>query len=106
MITALLETLLFTTIHGNWTFRNIMVNFSIWGLIWLISMFAYPVFFIDAQAEKLALSPYLSLVGYVIIIVMFIVTYLLHKKVVEKRVGKKLSFPRILDLYFPLSKKN
>ncbi|MBA7534251.1 hypothetical protein ES705_26497 [subsurface metagenome] len=105
MITALLETLLFTAIHGSWTFRSIMVNFSIWGLIWLISMFAYPVFFIDAQAEKLALSPYLSLLGYAIIVVMFIITYLLHKNVVEKRVGKKLSFPRILDLYFPLSKK-
>ena len=106
MIVALLETLLFTIIHGSWTFRSIMINFSIWGLIWLISMFAYPVFFIDAQAEKLALSPYLSLIGYAIIVVMFIATYLLHKSVVERRAGKKLSFSRILDLYFPLSRKN
>jgi len=106
LITALLETLWFTILIGSWTFRDIMLNFSMWGIIWLVSLFAYPMFFTDAQSSKIALNPYLSLFGYVIIIVMYYLTYRYHKKNIETRVGKKLSFNKLIDLYFPVRKSS
>lgn len=104
LITAILETIWFTILIGSWTFRDIMLNFSMWGIIWLVSLFAYPMFFTDAQSSNLALSPYLALMGYVIIIVMYYLTYRFHKKNIETRVGKKLSFNKLIDLYFPVKK--
>lgn len=65
-------------------------------------MFAYPSLITDANKEMLALSPYLSLLGYVIIIVVYYVTFRIHKQKVEKKVGKKLTFGRLMDLYFPI----
>lgn len=104
LITAVLETILFTLIIGSWTFRDIILNFSIWGIIWLVSLFAYPMFFTDANRAKIALNPYLSLLGYAIIILVYYLTYKLHKKNVEAHVNKKLSFNRLIDLYFPVKK--
>jgi len=102
LIVALLETILFTSIHGDWSFRTLILNFSIWGLIWLVSMFAYPMFITDANPEMLKLSPYLSLLGYVLIFGGYYLAFRLHKRSVEKRIGKKLTFSRLLDLYFPV----
>ncbi|MCG3216664.1 MAG: hypothetical protein KAS63_08060 [Candidatus Heimdallarchaeota archaeon] len=104
LITAILETILFSSILGKWSGIEILLTFSIWGIIWLVSMFAYPMFFTDARAETLALNPYLSLLGYVIILGVFVLTYYLNKRNAEKRLNKKLSFSRLVDLYFPAKK--
>ena len=106
LITAILETFLFTLIIGDWTFRDILLNFSMWGIIWLVSLFAYPMFFLDVNRANLALSPYLSLVGYVIIILVFYLTYRFHRKKIEAKTEKKLSFNKLIDLYFPVSKSS
>lgn len=105
LIVAILETILFSAILGDWTFRIIMLNFSIWGIIWLVSMFAFPLFIVDADPTMLALSPYLSLLGYVIIIGVFYVTYRIHIHQLEKRTKKKLSFSKMMDLYFPIEEE-
>ncbi len=102
MIIAILETILFTLIDGRWSFRDIILNFSIWGLIWLVSMFAYPVLFTSADPSKLQLSPYFALLGYVIIILCYYVAYQLHKRFLERTTGKKLHFSKLMDLYFPI----
>ncbi|MHA1222621.1 MAG: hypothetical protein ACTSP3_05070 [Candidatus Heimdallarchaeaceae archaeon] len=101
LVIALLNALLFTTIIGNWTPHEFFLNFSIWGLIWLVSMFAYPMFFMDAKQENLALNGYLALLGYVTIVFVYIITYFIHKRQLEIRTEKKLSITKILDLYFP-----
>jgi len=105
LLVAILETLLFTAIHGDWSFRSIILSFSIWGIIWLISMFAYPSLITDANYEMLALSPYLSLLGYVIIILVFYIVFRVHKQKVEKKLGKKLTFGKLMDLYFPIKEE-
>ena len=102
LITAILETIWFTILIGSYTFRDIMLNFSLWGITWLVSMFAFPLFFTDALSSNIALNPYLSLLGYAIIIVVFYLTYRYHKKVVEKRLEKELTFNKLIDLYFPV----
>ncbi len=105
LVVAILETVLFSAILGDWTFRIIMLNFSIWGVIWLVSMFAFPLFIFDAEPTMLALSPYLSLLGYVIIIVVFYITYKIHIHQLEKRTKKKLNFSKMMDLYFPIEEE-
>lgn len=100
-IVAILETILFTVIGGTYTFRDIVVNFSIWGIVWLVTCFTYPLFIVDADPSMLALPGWVALFGYVIIIVAYYVAYRLHKRYVEKREGKQVSFVQILDLYFP-----
>ncbi len=104
LITAVLETILFTAIIGDWTFIDILLNFSMWGIIWLVSLFAYPMFFLDVNRSNLALSPYLSLLGYVIIILVYYLTYKFHKKKIEAKTEKKLTFNKLIDLYFPVGK--
>ncbi|MFW9851402.1 MAG: hypothetical protein ACFFDS_00485 [Candidatus Thorarchaeota archaeon] len=101
IIIAILETILFSIIIGRWSFYDIFLNFSIWGITWLVTMFAFPMFFTDAQQSTLALSGYLALIGYVIIIAGYYFAYYLHTKSVEKRFGKKPTFRNIIDLYFP-----
>jgi len=101
MIIALLEAILFSSIIGSWKGIDLLFNFSVWGLIWIISMFAYPMFFMNAQQESLALPGWLAVLGWIIIIVGYAVTYILHKRSLEKRTDTKLSFRKILDLYFP-----
>jgi len=105
LITAVLETILFTILIGSYSFRDIMLNFSLWGITWLVSMFVYPMFFTDANSANLAFTPYLSLVGYVIIIAVFYATYRFHKNMVESRLEKRLSFNKLIDLYFSASKE-
>ena len=100
LIIAILETILFSIILGKWSGFDLFLTFSLWGLIWLVSMFAYPMFFTDARADLLAVSPYFALFGYVIIIGVYILAYFLHKRNVEKRLGKKISFSKLVDLYF------
>ncbi len=104
LIIAYLETILFTSIIGVWSFKEILLNFSLWGIIWIVSLFAYPFFFTDSQSNLLALNPYFSLGGYVIIITMFYLTYRFHKSKVETFKGKKISFNKLIDLYFPVGK--
>ena len=106
LIVALINTFLFAAIIGSWTGRDILLSFSMWGLIWLVSMFAYPMFFMDVYPERIALNGYYALFGYVVIIGVFVATYFLHKYILEKREGKKLKIAKILDLYFPRKKSN
>ena len=101
LIIAVLETILFTIMGGNYTFRDIVINFSIWGVVWLVTCFTYPLFLKDADPTMLKLPKEFALLGYVIIIVVYYITYKKHKESLEKRVGRKLSFTQILDLYFP-----
>ncbi len=105
LIIAILETILFSIILGKWTGFDLLLTFSLWGLIWLVSMFAYPMFFTDARADLLAVNPYFTLFGYVIIIGVYVLAYFLHKRSVEKRLGKKISFSRLIDLYFSPKKE-
>ena len=105
LIIAILETILFSLILGKWSGFDLFLTFSIWGLIWLVSMFAYPMFFTDANAELLVLNPYFTLFGYVIIIGVYVLAYFLHKRYVEKRLGKKISFSRLVDQYFASKKE-
>lgn len=104
LIIAIINTFLFTAIIGTWTFKEILLNFSMWGIIWLVSMFAYPMFFMDVRQDNIALNGYFALFGYVIIILVFVITFFLHKQILQKREGKKLSMAKILDLYFPRKK--
>ena len=105
LIIAILETILFSLILGKWSGFDLLLTFSLWGLIWLVSMFAYPMFFTDARADMLALNPYFTLFGYAIIIGVYVLAYFLHKRSVEKRLGKKISFSRLIDLYFTPKKE-
>lgn len=105
LITAILETILFSIIIGRWSFLDIILNFSIWGITWLVTMFAFPVFFTDAKQSSLAASGYFALIGYVIIIAVFYLTYYLHTKSVEKRLEEKPTFRKLIDLYFPSTEK-
>ena len=105
LIIAILETILFSIIIGRWSFQDIFLNFSIWGITWLVTMFAFPMFFTDAKQSSLAVSGYLALLGYVIIIGGFYLAYYLHTKSIEKRLGKKPTFRNVIDLYFPSSEK-
>ncbi len=102
LIVALLITLLITIIDGEWTVRMLIINFSIWGIIWLVSMFGFPLFITSANPEYLATTPYLALLGYVIIAVVYFITYRIHLADVKRRTTKKLTFSKVLDLYFPL----
>lgn len=105
LIIAILETILFSIIIGRWSFLDIFLNFSIWGITWLVTMFAFPVFFTDAKQSSLAVSGYLALLGYVIIFGGYFLAYYLHTKSIEKRLGKKPTFRNVIDLYFPPSEK-
>ena len=102
---AYLETIWFTILIGSWTFRDILLNFSMWGITWLVSLFAYPMFFTDANQARIALNPYFSLFGYVIIIAVFYLTFVIHKRSVEAHINKKISFTKLVDLYFPVKKE-
>ena len=106
IIIAILETILFSIIIGRWSFQDIFLNFSIWGITWLVTMFAFPMFFTDANQSNLALNGYLALLGYVIIIAGYYLAYYLHSKSVEKRLGEKPTFRKMIDLYFPSSEKS
>ena len=75
-----------------------------WGITWLVSMFGYPTFFLDADPATLALNPYLALLSYFIIIAGLFVTYQIHVKLLEKKLGKKLRISKVLNLYFPVKK--
>ncbi|MHA2357276.1 MAG: hypothetical protein ACXABK_00720 [Candidatus Heimdallarchaeaceae archaeon] len=101
MIIAILNAILFSSITGSWGGIDLLFTFSVWGLIWLITMFAYPMFFMNAQQDLLALPGGLAALGWVIIIAVYTATYFLHKRLLEKKEGTKLSFRKILDLYFP-----
>ncbi|MHA1346205.1 MAG: hypothetical protein ACTSVO_10580 [Candidatus Heimdallarchaeaceae archaeon] len=105
LLIAILITVLFLFIQGDFSARNILVTFSIWGIIWLISMFAYPMFINDVNPDLLASDPLLALLGYAIILAVLVGVFFLHKMVVEKRYGKKVGFSKIVDLYFPPPKK-
>ncbi len=105
LLIAILITVLFLFILGDFSSHNILVTFSIWGLIWLISMFAYPMFINDVNSDLFAYNPLLALFGYAIIIVVLVGVFFLHKMVVEKRYGKKVGFSKLIDLYFPPPKK-
>ena len=105
LLIAILITVLFLVIHGNFSGTNILVTFSIWGIIWLISMFAYPMFISDVQPGLFAHDPLLILFGYAIIAVVLVGVFFIHKRFVEEKYGKKASFSRIIDLYFPPPKK-
>ncbi|NPD89112.1 MAG: hypothetical protein HGN29_10335 [Asgard group archaeon] len=104
LVIAILEGILFTLIIGSWAGIDLLFNFSVWGLVWLISMFAYPMFFMDAR-DHLALNGTLALLGYVIIIGGYILAYYLHKMYLTKKLNEDLSFKKVLDLYFPTSKE-
>jgi hypothetical protein len=102
LIIAVLEGILFSSITGKWSGADALFNFSVWGLCWLVTMFAYPMFFMDARQSNLALNGQLALIGYVIIIVVYVLAYYLHKVYMKKKLNEdKLSFRKILDLYFP-----
>ncbi len=105
LLIAILITGLFLFILGDFSFHNILVTFSIWGLIWLISMFAYPMFISDVNPDLLVNNPLLALFGYAIILVVLVGVFFLHKMVVANRYGKKVGFSKIIDLYFPPPKK-
>ncbi|MHA1853793.1 MAG: hypothetical protein ACTSUF_09870 [Candidatus Heimdallarchaeaceae archaeon] len=101
LIIAVLETVLFTIMGGNYTLRDIVINFSIWGVVWLVTCFTYPLFLKDADPSMLKLPKEFALLGYVIIVVAYYIAYKKHKGFLERRERKKLSFTQILDLYFP-----
>lgn len=75
-----------------------------WGIIWIVSMFGYPMFFLDADPTTLSIDPALSVLAYFIIIAGLFITYQLHVKIIEKKLGKELSIGKILNLYFPVKK--
>ena len=106
LIIAVIETFWFTILIGSWTFRDFMLNFSLWGITWLVSLFVFPLFFTDANPNKIALNPYLSLLGYLVIIVVYYLTYRYHKRKIEQRIGKTLNFNKLIDLYFPVKKSS
>ena len=105
LLISVLITVLFLIIQGDYSGNNILVTFSIWGIIWLISMFAFPVFISDADASLFAQEPILVLFGYAIILIVVIGIYFLHKLFVQKKYGKKVGFSKIINLYFPPPKK-
>ena len=102
LIVALLETILFLLIGGHYSFIDIVTVFSIWGIVWIITLFAYPLFLTDADPSKLNLSPYYALFGYVIIVIVYYIAYRWHKTKIEEKVGQKITITQLLDLYFPL----
>jgi len=104
LIIAFILAFLFTAIIGEWTAGAWFLNFSMWGLIWLVSMFGYPMFFLDADPHTLAMNPYFSFLAYFIIIAGLFITYQIHVKLLEKKLGKKLRIGKVLNLYFPVKK--
>jgi len=105
LLIAIILTFLFTAIIGEWTTREWFLNFSMWGLIWLVSMFGYPMFFLDADPTTLSLDPALSVLAYFIIIAGLFIAYQLHIKLLEKKLGRELHIGKVLNLYFPVKKK-
>ncbi len=104
LIIAILEGILFSSITGGWSGTDALFNFTVWGLVWLVSMFAYPMFLMDARQSDLALSGQLALLGYLIIIAGYILAYYLHKMYLKKKLNdEEISFRKIMDLYFPPS---
>jgi len=102
IIVAILETILFLILGGRYSPRDIVISFSIWGIVWIVTMFAYPLFLIDANPTVLNASPYFALFGYVIIVLVYYIAYRLHKTKIEEKVGQKITLSQLLDLYFPL----
>lgn len=106
LIIAIFEGILFTSIVGSWAGVDVFFNFSVWGLCWLVSMFAYPMFFMDARQENLAMNGQYALFGYLIIVGIYVLTYYLHRMYLTKQLSEEnLSFRKMLDLYFPPTKK-
>jgi len=60
LLIAILITVLFLFILGDFSSKNILITFSIWGLIWLISMFAYPMFITDVNSDLFTYNPLLA----------------------------------------------
>ncbi|MCE7740036.1 MAG: hypothetical protein KAU62_01360 [Candidatus Heimdallarchaeota archaeon] len=106
VIIAFILTFLFTAIIGDWTFRGFILNFSMWGIIWIVSMFGYPMFFLDADPTTLSIDPAFSVLAYFVIIAGLFITYQLHVKTIENKLSKELSIGKILNLYFPIKKKS
>jgi len=104
VIIAFILTFLFTAIIGEWTFSDFMLNFSMWGIIWIVSMFGYPMFFLDAGPTTLSMDPAFSVLAYFIIIAGLFITYQLHVKLLEKKLSKQLTISKILNMYFPAKK--
>ncbi len=104
VLIAFILTFLFTAIIGEWTFRGFILTFSMWGIIWIVSMFGYPMFFLDADSTTLSIDSAFSVLAYFIIIAGLFITYQLHVKLLEKKLGKELSIGKILNMYFPVKK--
>ena len=68
LLIAILEGILFSVLTGRWGGTDSLFNFTVWGLSWLVTMFAYPMFFMDARQASLALNGWLAILGYVLII--------------------------------------
>ena len=77
-----------------------------WGIIWIVSMFGYPMFFLDANPNALSIDPAFSVLAYFVIIAGLFITYQLHVKTIENKLSKELSIGKILNLYFPIKKKS
>lgn len=77
-----------------------------WGIIWIVSMFGYPMFFLDADPTALSIDPAFSVLAYFVIIAGLFITYQLHVKIIEKKLGKELSIGKILNMYFPVKKRS
>ncbi len=105
LVIGIILTFLFTAIIGEWTTRGWFLNFSMWGLIWIVAMFGYPMFFLDADPTTLSLDPALSILAYFIIVAGLFLSYQLHVKVLERKLGKELHIGKVLNLYFPVKKK-
>jgi len=104
VLIAFILTFLFTAIIGEWTFRGFILNLSICGIIWIVSMFGYPMFFLDADSTTLSIDSAFSVLAYFIITAGLFITYQLHVKLLEKKLGKELSIGKILNMYFPVKK--
>ena len=104
VLIAFILAFLFTAIIGEWTFSAFILNFSMWGIIWIVSMFGYPMFFLDADPTTLSIDPAFSVLAYFIIIAGLFITYQFHVKLLEKKLGKELSIGKILNMYFPVGK--
>jgi len=105
VLIAFILAFLFTAIIGEWTFSAFILNFSMWGIIWIVSMFGYPMFFLDADPTALSIDPAFSVLAYFVIIAGLFITYQLHVKIIEKKLSKELSIGKILNLYFPVKKR-
>ncbi|MCG3258574.1 MAG: hypothetical protein H7644_02410 [Candidatus Heimdallarchaeota archaeon] len=106
VLIAFILAFLFTAIIGEWTFSAFILSFSMWGIIWIVSMFGYPMFFLDADPATFSIDPAFSVLAYFVIIAGLFITYQLHVKIIEKKLGKELSIGKILNMYFPVKKKS